>query len=106
MAAGLLGRLAGLSRSFLAGFHTELQLKTRPKEPLHLVAGSAGFSKTISQSHTFKQWTYGDDAYFVAKNRTADVIGERHDNVIEVIFFFLDLLSVYYYYYFLAVISL
>ncbi|XP_061196312.1 protein phosphatase PTC7 homolog [Saccostrea echinata] len=75
MASGLLGRLAGLSRTFFAGLHTELQLKTRPTESLHLVTGSSGFSKTISQSPTFKQWTYGDDAYFVAKNRTADVIG-------------------------------
>lgn len=75
MASGLLGRLAGISRTFIAGLHTELQFKTRPKEPLHLVTGSAGFSKTISQSPSFKQWTFGDDAYFVANNRTADVIG-------------------------------
>ena len=77
MASGLLGRLAGISRTFIAGLHTEFQLKTRPKEPLHLVTGSAGFSKTISQSPSFKQWTFGDDAYFVAKNRTADVIGRE-----------------------------
>lgn len=91
MASGLLGRLAGISRTFIAGLHTELQFKTRPKEPLHLVTGSAGFSKTISQSPSFKQWTFGDDAYFVANNRTADVIGLK----ISVLFWFLlDLLNI------------
>ncbi|KAK3084741.1 hypothetical protein FSP39_018193 [Pinctada imbricata] len=64
--------LISLKRAFTQ-LHSELPLKQR--EPLQFVTGSAGFSKSLSKAQIFKQWSYGDDAYFIAKNTTADVIG-------------------------------
>lgn len=71
----LYGRL--LARAIVTGFHNEFQIKPRekPKE-LHLVTGTSGFSKSaIPKSELLRKWTFGDDAYFIARNKVADVIG-------------------------------
>ena len=65
--------LLALKRAFTQ-LHSELPLKQ--PDPLQFVTGSSGFSKSLSKSQIFKQWTYGDDAYFIAKNKSADVIGK------------------------------
>lgn len=72
----LYGRL--LARAIVTGFHNEFQIKPRekPKE-LHLVTGTSGFSKSaIPKSELLRKWTFGDDAYFIARNKVADVIGK------------------------------
>ncbi|GFN92815.1 phosphatase ptc7-like protein [Plakobranchus ocellatus] len=66
-----------VARAIAAGIHNEFQLKSpydRPKEPLHFVSGVSGFSKSLSKSNHSK-WTFGDDAYFISRNKVADVIG-------------------------------
>lgn len=70
----LCGRL--ISRAFVTslGLNPELQIKSR--KDLHLVTGSAGFSKSLTKAQGPKQWTYGDDAYFITRNKVADVIGK------------------------------
>ncbi|XP_050408002.1 protein phosphatase PTC7 homolog [Patella vulgata] len=70
------GRL--VARAIVAGIHSngEFQLKSpRPKEPVHFVTGSSGFSKFVTKTSPLKKWTFGDDAYFIARNKTSDVIG-------------------------------
>ncbi|XP_029641640.1 protein phosphatase PTC7 homolog isoform X1 [Octopus sinensis] len=71
----LYGRL--LARAFITGFHNEYQLKAREKpQELHLVTGASGFSKsTRPKSELLRKWTFGDDAFFIARNKVADVIG-------------------------------
>lgn len=72
----LYGRL--VARAIVTGIHNEFQLKTGArdsKQPLHLVTGSSGFSKSVAKSTALKKWTFGDDAYFIARNKVADVIG-------------------------------
>ncbi|KAK7087157.1 protein phosphatase PTC7 homolog [Littorina saxatilis] len=72
----LYGRL--VARALVAGIHNEFQLKpgtSTQKQPLHLVTGSAGFSKSVTKNSAFSKWTFGDDAYFIARSRAADVIG-------------------------------
>ncbi|CAG5122817.1 unnamed protein product [Candidula unifasciata] len=67
-----------VARAIAAGIHNEFQLKSpfdKPKEPLHLVTGASGFSKSLTKSSNFTKWTFGDDAYFISRNRYADVIG-------------------------------
>ena len=69
-----------VARAIAAGIHNEFQLKSpydRPKEPLHFVSGVSGFSKSLSKSNHTK-WTFGDDAYFISRNKVADVIGESY----------------------------
>lgn len=71
------GRIA--ARFFFAGIHNEFQLKSpreRAREPVHLVTGASGFSKPLSKTPTFQKWSFGDDAYFIARNKVADVLGE------------------------------
>eukprot|EP00106_Octopus_bimaculoides_P010447 XP_014777889.1 PREDICTED: protein phosphatase PTC7 homolog [Octopus bimaculoides] len=70
----LYGRL--LARAFITGFHNEYQLKAREKpQELHLVTGASGFSKsTRPKSELLRKWTFGDDAFFIARNKVADVI--------------------------------
>ena len=73
--ASVIGRL--LVRAFSTRSQSELQFRQRSIEPLNFVTGSSGFSKTIvptSQTGT-KKWTYGDDAFFIARHKLADVIG-------------------------------
>ena len=71
-----------VARAIAAQIHSanEFQIKTpfdKPKEPLHFVTGASGFSKSISNpSHLSSKWTFGDDAYFITRNKEADVIGE------------------------------
>lgn len=67
-----------LSRAILSGIHNEFQLKTRPKVkgPVQFVTGCSGFSKSLTKPHNFKNWSFGDDAYFVARNTSYDVIGK------------------------------
>ncbi|KAK0068898.1 Protein phosphatase PTC7 [Biomphalaria glabrata] len=65
-------------RAIAAGIHNEFQLKSpfdKAKEPLHLVTGTSGFSKSVSKSNQFSKWTFGDDAYFISRNKVADVLG-------------------------------
>ncbi|XP_060075741.1 protein phosphatase PTC7 homolog [Ylistrum balloti] len=63
------------SRAFVSslGLNPERQIKAR--KDFHLVTGSAGFSKSLRKTQGPKQWTYGDDAYFITRNKLADVIG-------------------------------
>lgn len=72
----LYGRL--VARAIVAGIHNEFQLRpgARDKQPLHLVTGSYGFSKSVAKNSVLKKWTFGDDAYFIARNKVADVIGK------------------------------
>lgn len=67
-----------IARAFVTGIHSEFQLKQRPIEPYHLVTGSYGFSKSLSKPQAFNKWTFGDDAFFIAKDKSADVIGTYH----------------------------
>ncbi|CAG2185721.1 PPTC7 [Mytilus edulis] len=66
-----------LSRAIVSGIHNEFQLKPRAKVkgPVQFVTGCSGFSKSVSKTPNFKNWSFGDDAYFVAKNTSYDVIG-------------------------------
>ncbi|XP_069135215.1 protein phosphatase PTC7 homolog isoform X3 [Argopecten irradians] len=63
------------SRAFVTslGLNPERQIKAR--KDFHLVTGSAGFSKSLTKTQGPKQWTYGDDAYFITRNKVADVLG-------------------------------
>lgn len=75
-AVALYGRL--VARAFVTGIHNEFQqLKpgTPHVQPLHLVTGSAGFSKNVTKIAASSKWTFGDDAYFIARSKLADVIG-------------------------------
>lgn len=70
----LYGRL--LARAIATGIHSELQIqRERAREPLQLVTGSSGFSKTITKSTNTRKWAFGDDAYFISRNKAVDVIG-------------------------------
>ncbi|XP_005102660.1 protein phosphatase PTC7 homolog [Aplysia californica] len=68
-----------VARAIAAGIHNEFQVKTpfdKPKEPLHFVTGASGFSKSVTKtSNLGNKWTFGDDAYFISRNKVADVIG-------------------------------
>ena len=78
----LYGRL--VARAIVSGIHNEFQLKSPreiPKDPLQLVTGHSGFSKTLSPN-TLRKWNFGDDAYFIARNKVADVIG-KHNSVLD-----------------------
>ena len=69
------GRL--VARALVAGIHNEFSLKSgSSKQPLHLVTASSGFSKNVAKSSSLSKWTFGDDAYFVARSKSADVIGK------------------------------
>jgi hypothetical protein len=78
-AVALYGRL--VARAFVAGIHNEFQ-NVKPGshvQPLHFVTGASGFSKNVAKSSTsnaYSKWTFGDDAYFIARSKTADVIGK------------------------------
>lgn len=93
----LYGRL--LARAIVTGFHNEFQIKPRekPKE-LHLVTGTSGFSKSaIPKSELLRKWTFGDDAYFIARNKVADVIGKLKYFFFEIhTFFFIYVHFIYY----------
>lgn len=69
------GRL--VANSIVSGFRNEIHLKThaKVKGPLRLVTGCSGFSKSVTKPPTFKNWSFGDDAFFVAKNKSFDVLG-------------------------------
>lgn len=74
-----------LARAVVSGFSSELQhrelsapsLATSHCHSLHLITASSGVSKSVSAAQITPKWCYGDDAYFVAVHKTADVIGER-----------------------------
>ena len=68
-----------VARAIVAQFHNEFQVKSPvdKKEPLHFVTGSSGFSKSVTQSSQLSKWTFGDDAYFISRNKVADVIGKE-----------------------------
>lgn len=71
----VLGRL--LVRAFSTRSQSELQFRQRSIEPLNFVTGSSGFSKSLaplSPTGT-KKWSYGDDAFFIARHKLADVLG-------------------------------
>jgi len=68
------------ARAIAAQIHTEFQLSVDKKEPLHFVTGASGFSKSFQfRKHPtptpLKQSTYGDDAFFISRNKNADIIG-------------------------------
>ena len=70
-----------VARAIAAQIHSanEYQIKSpfdKPKEPLHFVTGASGFSKS-SPNHLSSKWTFGDDAYFISRNKEADVIGKK-----------------------------
>ena len=71
----VLGRL--LVRAFSTRSQSELQFRQRSIEPLNFVTGSSGFSKSLApiNSAGSKKWTYGDDAFFIARHKVADVLG-------------------------------
>lgn len=67
-----------VARAIVNQFHNEFQLKSpvdKPKEPLHFVSASSGFSKSVTKSNHLSKLTFGDDAYFISRNKDADVIG-------------------------------
>ncbi|XP_064612186.1 protein phosphatase PTC7 homolog [Liolophura sinensis] len=70
----LYGRL--LARAIVTGIHSEIQLKSSvDRKELQFVTGASGFSKSLSKPQGPKKWTFGDDAYFIARDKVADVIG-------------------------------
>ncbi|KAH3887278.1 protein phosphatase PTC7 homolog [Dreissena polymorpha] len=72
--------ILGYGRQFFRAFAstTEFKTKQQPCEPLKFVSGCAGFSKSLSPSGRCvdsKRLTFGDDAYFIARDNHAEVIG-------------------------------
>ena len=75
-----------VARAVVAGINNEFQYPlpwNQPScsiqnshRPFHLIAASAGISKTHSPARVSPKWAFGDDACFVAKHKVADVIGE------------------------------
>ena len=67
------GRL--FARAIFTGLNAEHPSKL--PEPYHLLTGASGFSKSPlgASKPGVKNWTFGDDAYFIAKDDYADVIG-------------------------------
>lgn len=49
---------------------------TRTKKEPYLFSAVSGIPKDISNNKMFQLNKYGDDAYFTAKYRTADVLGK------------------------------
>ncbi len=45
-----------------------------------LVTASCGFGKDFRKRILKKGMCYGDDACFIARHKSADVLGERHQN--------------------------
>ena len=78
-AVALYGRL--VARAIVTGIQNEFtQLKpgsSHQKQPLHLVTGTSGFSKSVVNNSALNKCSFGDDAYFVTKSKTADVIGKH-----------------------------
>ncbi|KAL4223120.1 Protein phosphatase PTC7 [Mactra antiquata] len=73
---GILGRM--LYRAFASNVQTEIKTTHQPRDPLRFVTGCSGFSKTLSpgpQCSGLKKLTFGDDSYFIARDKTADVLG-------------------------------
>ena len=66
-----------VARAIVNQIHNEFQLKSpiEPKEPLHFVSASSGFSKSVTKPSHLSKLTFGDDAYFISRNKDADVIG-------------------------------
>lgn len=63
----------------MTGIHSEIQLKSSvDRKELQFVTGASGFSKSLSKPQGPKKWTFGDDAYFIARDKVADVIGKCH----------------------------
>ena len=75
-----------VARAIVAQFHNEFQVKSPvdKKEPLHFVTGSSGFSKSVTQSSQLSKWTFGDDAYFISRNKVADVIGKESSESLRI----------------------
>ena len=79
----LYGRL--VARAFVSGVTDDLKQLTwnsrYPSQtpthirPLSFLTASSGISKTNQIPKIVSKWSFGDDAYFVAKNSSADVIG-------------------------------
>jgi len=79
--------LFGYSRNFFRLFATSTELKSKQQscEPFKFVTGCSGFSKSLTPGGTLvgsKKYLYGDDAYFIAKDTHADVIGEQFVNAL------------------------
>ena len=76
-----------LARAIANGFSTEIQrsrestlVSPRTKlKPFQLVTAASGISKGNQTREDSKKLSFGDDAYFIAKHQSADVIG--NDNV-------------------------
>lgn len=72
---GLFGRV--FFRAFSSNVQTEIKTTQQARDPLKFVTGCSGFSKSLSPVGTGpKKWTFGDDSYFVARDKTADVLGK------------------------------
>ena len=64
-------------RLFASNVQTELKSKQQTRD-LKFVTGCSGFSKSLTPCSTGpKKWTFGDDSFFIARNNTADVIGNE-----------------------------
>lgn len=71
---GIFGRV--FFRAFASNVQTEIKTTQQARDPLKFVTGCSGFSKSLSPVGTGpKKWTFGDDSYFVARDKTADVLG-------------------------------
>lgn len=76
---GIFGRI--LYRAFASNVQTEIKTTQQPRDPLRFVTGCSGFSKSWAQCpgsncSGIKRWTFGDDSYFIARDKTADVLGK------------------------------
>lgn len=70
---GFFGRV--FFRAFASNVQTEIKTK---QDPLKFVTGCSGFSKSLtsgSLSIGSKKYSFGDDSYFIARSKTADVLG-------------------------------
>lgn len=69
----LLGRV--FFRAFASNVQTEIKTTQQARE-LKFVTGCSGFAKSISPSCSVpKKLCFGDDSYFIARDKTADVLG-------------------------------
>lgn len=76
LARALIATSTGTSTSESQTFST--QLHKANQQHVHLLSAVAGFSKQLDKSTQKSNWSFGEDAYFLAHHRKASVIGEYH----------------------------
>ena len=75
------GQIYNIQRLFSRLFTTNVQSELKaqqPCDPLKFVTGCSGFGNSLAPGSTGcgpKKWTFGDDSYFIARNKAADVLG-------------------------------